>query len=81
MAPISPGPAAMAKEIRETLELLDPVKHRSLRTVILTLAHLAERQDRMAEDIDLLHRKIQPILKYLEEELGDWRLRTPKFDE
>lgn len=68
-------------QARETLRQLDPAKHNSIHTVISALIHLVESQARLADDLVLLHRKLQPILKHLEEENGDWRLRYPKYDE
>ena len=70
--------------IEENLRLLDPQKHKTLHNLTIAIAVILKGQSRLWNDMDLLHNKMQPILKHLEED-NDWRSknyrnRNPNFE-
>lgn len=67
------------KALEENLTLLDRESTKAVRNLTLALVYLVRTQTRLSQDVDLLHRKLQPILKYLEEENNDWRDRFSQF--
>lgn len=69
------------KALEENLNLLDPEKHKAARNLTIALAYLFQSQNKLLEEVDLLHRKLQPILKHLEEDNSDWRSRTIRGEE
>ncbi len=72
--------AQVRKELQETLNLLDPVTHKAAHAMTFALAYIVEQIGRLRTDVDLLHNKLQPILKELEED-SNWRDRNPKYEE
>lgn len=68
------------KALEENLGLLDPATHKTVHNLTIALMGIARGLERLQNDHELLHNKLQPILKYLEEENGDWRSRYPKFE-
>jgi hypothetical protein len=77
----SAGLGDAKRALEENLSLLDLIKHKSARNMTIALAAIVRSQAKMQNDIDLFHSKLQPILKYLEEENADWRNRYSKYDE
>jgi len=69
------------RALEENLSLLDPQKHKTAHNLTVALAYILQTQSKLANDIELLHRKLQPILKYLEEENADWRNRYPRYED
>lgn len=64
-----------AAALAENLALLTPEKHKAARNLTILLGYLLQQSEKMTADIDLPHKKLQPVLKYLEEENHDWRGR------
>ncbi|TAL77320.1 MAG: hypothetical protein EPN75_13255 [Beijerinckiaceae bacterium] len=66
--------------LEENLNLLSPATHKAVHNLTIALMGIARGLERLQNDHELLHNKIQPILKYLEEENNDWRDRytTPE---
>ena len=76
------GLRAAQEALKENQRLLDPGKNKIAHNWNIALAAMLLSQARIQEDLDLLHRKIQPIRRYLDEELGDnWRDRLPRYEE
>lgn len=69
-----------AEALQENLALLDPEKHKAARNMTVALVHILNSIQTVKADVGMLHNKLQPILKYLEEENSDWRSRTPNYD-
>jgi hypothetical protein len=68
------------RALEENLSLLDQPKYKCAHNMTIALAAIVRSQAKMQVDLDLLHKKLQPILKYLEEENTDWRNRNPKYE-
>ncbi|VTZ25762.1 hypothetical protein MPC4_90101 [Methylocella tundrae] len=75
------------KALEENLNLLDPEKHKTARNMTVALIQLLyfqgeilKAQTKIRDDVALLHNKLQPILKYLEEDNSDWRSRNPNYE-
>lgn len=76
------GLRAAKEALKENQRLLDPGKNKIAHNWNIALEAMVLSQSRILEDLELLHRKIQPILRYLDEELGDnWRDRLPRYEE
>lgn len=69
------------RALRENLNLLGHSTPSSSRNLIIGLLGILESVRTLQHEHELLHRKLQPILKYLEEENADWRSRYPKYEE
>jgi hypothetical protein len=65
--------------IQENLSLLDPVKHKTVYNMTITLGYLLQQQWKLQDDVGLLHNKLQPILVEIAED-SNWRDRYPKYD-
>lgn len=70
-----------ARALHASLDLLDPNTQNNIRNLVIGLLGTLQAVDRLQVDVGLLHQKLQPILKSLEEENADWRNRYPKYDE
>jgi hypothetical protein len=64
--------------LQENLSLLDPVKHKAARNMNLALLHICEGMERLSGDLNLLHEKLQPILKQIADDQEDVRKMTRK---
>lgn len=72
--------SAGRKALEENLTLLTPERYKTLHN--LTLAHLCLLQEivRIGDSVANLHNKIQPLLKYVEEDNRDNRARYARYD-
>ena len=70
--------------IEENLALLDPLKHKTLHNLTIAIGALLHEHYLLKESVELLHNKLQPILKSLDEDndwrSGNWRNRNPNFE-
>jgi hypothetical protein len=73
----------MSKDIRQRLEeaiaSLSPTEHRTLRILTEAILEIHKDTAAMRRDVELLHNKIQPVLKSLSEE-GKIQVFSGKFD-
>lgn len=73
--------SAAVAAIEENLSLLDPQAHKAARNLTIALGYILQQQARASSDMDLLHKKLQPILKFLEEDNHDWRDRFSRYQD
>ena len=59
--------------LTETIHHLDPKEHSAARSMCIALVALCDSQKRVENDVELLHNKLQPILRSLSDDGDDWR--------
>jgi len=73
--------AEAERALQASLDLLDPNTQSNIRNLAVGLLGVCQNLEKLQYDVGLLHRKLQPILKHLEEENADWRSRYPNYEE
>ena len=68
------------RALEENEPLLSPEKYKIARNTNIALQGIANELSRLSLDLERLHTKLQPILKSLEEDNSEFRVRYPRTE-